>query len=268
MKINLNRDWRFHLGDELMGAPQFSPDFMGYNDSAWRVVTLPHDWSVEHPFDRSNASGTGYLPGGTAWYRKHFELPEDVKGKRVRITFGGVYKHARVYFNSNHVGVNAYGYSAFTFDVSEFVRPGENVISVRVEHDQVADSRWFTGSGIYRDVTVDVTDMVCFENNGIFVTTKEVADGKAIINVKYETLGACCASFDVVDAAGTVVASGKADGSCGECNIEVPNPALWSCDEPNLYTLKAKCCSAGVVTDETEVRFGIRTIRFDAAPGF
>ena len=268
MKINLNRDWRFHLGDELMGAPQFSPDFMGYNDSAWRVVTLPHDWSVEHPFDRSNASGTGYLPGGTAWYRKHFELPEDVKGKRVRITFGGVYKHARVYFNSNHVGVNAYGYSAFTFDVSEFVRPGENVISVRVEHDQVADSRWFTGSGIYRDVTVDVTDMVCFENNGIFVTTKEVADGKAIINVKYETLGACCASFDVVDAAGNVVASGKADGSCGECNIEVPNPALWSCDEPNLYTLKAKCCSAGVVTDETEVRFGIRTIRFDADTGF
>ena len=268
MKINLNRDWRFHLGDELMGAPQFSPDFMGYNDSAWRVVTLPHDWSVEHPFDRSNASGTGYLPGGTAWYRKHFELPEDVKGKRVRVTFGGVYKHARVYFNSNHVGVNAYGYSAFTFDVSEFVRPGENVISVRVEHDQVADSRWFTGSGIYRDVTVDVTDMVCFENNGIFVTTKEVADDKAVINVKYETLGACCASFDVVDAAGNVVASGKAEGPCGECDIVVENPALWSCDEPNLYTLQAKCCSDGVVTDETEVRFGIRTIRFDADTGF
>ena len=123
MKINLNRDWRFHLGDELMGAPQFSPDFMGYNDSAWRVVTLPHDWSVEHPFDRSNASGTGYLPGGTAWYRKHFELPADVHGKRVRVTFGGVYKHARVYINSNHVGSNAYGYTTFTFDISDFVRP-------------------------------------------------------------------------------------------------------------------------------------------------
>ena len=267
-RINLNRDWRFHLGDELLGAPMFSPDFMGYDDSAWRVVTLPHDWSVEHPFDRSNASGTGYLPGGTAWYRKHFELPADVKGKRVRVTFGGVYKHARVYINSNHVGVNAYGYSAFTFDITEFVRPGENVLSVRVEHDQVADSRWFTGSGIYRDVTVDVTNMVCFENNGIFVTTKEVTEGKAVINVKYETLGACCAAFDVVDAAGHVVASGKAEGPCGECDIVVPNPALWSCESPTLYTLKAKCCAGGVVTDETEVRFGIRTIRFDADTGF
>jgi len=267
-KINLNLDWRFHLGDELLGAPMFSPDFMGYNDSAWRVVTLPHDWSVEHPFDRANASGTGYLPGGTAWYRKHFELPEDVKGKRVRITFGGVYKHARVYFNSNHIGSNAYGYSTFTFDVSEFVRPGENVISVRVEHDQVADSRWFTGSGIYRDVVCEISDMVCFADNGVFVTTKDVTEGKAIINVKYETYDACCAAFDVVDAAGNVVASGKAEGACGECDIEVANPALWSCDEPNLYTLKARCFSAGNITDEVDVRFGIRTIRFDADTGF
>ncbi len=273
-KFNLNLDWRFHLGDELLGAPQFAPDFMGYDDSAWHVVTLPHDWSVEHPFDRANASGTGYLPGGTAWYRKHFNLPEDVKGcqpgsgKRVRITFGGVYKHARVYFNSNHIGSNAYGYSTFTFDVSEFVRPGENVISVRVEHEQVADSRWFTGSGIYRDVVCEISDMVCFEQNGIFVTTKDVADGKAVVNVKYETTGACGAAFDVVDAAGNVVASGKADGPCGECDIEVANPALWSCDEPNLYTLKAKCIADGNVTDETCIRFGIRTIRFDADTGF
>ena len=267
-KINLNLDWRFHLGDEPLGAPQLSPDFMGYNDSGWRVVTLPHDWSVEHPFDRRHASGTGYLPGGTAWYRKHFELPEDVKGKRVRITFGGVYKHARVYFNSNHVGSYAFGYGTFTFDVSEFVRPGENVIAVRVEHEQVADSRWFTGSGIYRDVTCEISDMRCFADNGIFVTTKEIADGKAIVNVKYETIGGCGAEFDVVDASGAVAASGKAEGACGECDIVVENPALWSCDAPTLYTLKAKVIADGQVTDETEVRFGIRTIRFDADTGF
>ena len=274
IKINLNRDWRFHLGDMLLGAPHMSPDFMGMNDTAWRVVTLPHDWSVEHPFDPSNASGTGYLPGGIAWYRKHFELPEDVKGKRVRVTFGGVYKHARVYINSNHVGSNAYGYTTFTFDISEFVRPGENVLSVRVEHNDIADSRWFTGSGIYRDVTVEISDMRCFADNGVFVTTKEVEDGQAIVNVKYETLGCDGAAFDVVDASGTVVASGKADGrgspagTSGECDIIVPSPALWSCDEPNLYTLKAKCIADGEVTDETEIRFGIRTIRFDADTGF
>ena len=266
--INLNRDWKFHLGDMLMGAPGMSPDFMGMNDTAWRTVTLPHDWSVEHPFDPSNASGTGYLPGGTAWYRKHFELPEDVAGKRVRVTFGGVYKHARVYINSNHVGSNAYGYTTFSFDISEFVRPGENVLSVRVEHDQVADSRWFTGSGIYRDVTVEISDMRCFETNGIFVTTKEVADGKAIVNVKYETIGADGAAFDVVDASGAVVASGKAEGPCGECDIVVENPTLWSCDSPTLYTLNAKCIADSNITDETSLRFGIRTIRFDADTGF
>ena len=144
--VLLNRDWRFYLGDEP------TADFMGFDDASWRHVDLPHDWSVEHPFDRHYASGTGYLPGGTAWYRKHFILPENAAGKRVRVTFNGVYKHARVWINSNYLGTRAYGYATFTYDISAFVRPGENVLCVRVEHNEVADSRWFTGSGIYRDV--------------------------------------------------------------------------------------------------------------------
>ncbi len=261
-QINLNTAWRFHLGDEP------AADFMGYDDSAWRVVTLPHDWSVEHPFDRNHASGTGYLPGGTAWYRKHFVLPEDVRGKRVRITFGGVYKHARVYINSNHLGSNAYGYTTFTFDVSEFIRPGENVLSVRVEHEEVADSRWFTGSGIYRDVVCEISNMRCFRQNGIFVTTREASADRAVLRVAYETLGGDGAAFDVVAPSGAVVASGKAEGECGECSIVVNQPSLWSVDAPNLYTLRAKVLSGGESTDETELRFGIRTIRFDADTGF
>lgn len=261
-QINLNTAWRFHLGDEP------AADFMGYDDSAWRVVTLPHDWSVEHPFDRNHASGTGYLPGGTAWYRKHFILPEDVRGKRVRITFGGVYKHARVYINSNHLGSNAYGYTTFTYDVSEFIRPGENVLSVRVEHEEVADSRWFTGSGIYRDVVCEISDMRCFRQNGVFVTTREASADRAVLRVAYETLGGDGAAFDVVAPSGAVVASGKAEGECGECSIVVNQPSLWSVDAPNLYTLRAKVLSGGESTDETELRFGIRTIRFDADTGF
>nr|MBR4281109.1 DUF4982 domain-containing protein [Clostridia bacterium] len=267
-KINLNRDWRFHLGDIPLHAPLSSPDYAGYDDSAWRMVTLPHDWAVEHPFDRAHSSGTGYLPGGTAWYRKHFELDEDVKGRRIRLTFGGVYKHARVYINTNYLGQCAYGYTTFSFDVSEYVRPGENVIAIRVEHEDIADSRWFTGSGIYRDVTLEISDPRCFQENGVFVTTKAVEDGKALVNVKYETIGGQGAAFDILDPSGTVVASGKTDGACGECDIEVENPSLWSCDAPYLYTLKAKCIADGGVTDETEVRFGIRTIRFDADTGF
>ena len=124
--FNINTSWKFHMGDAV-GA-----DYMGCDDNAWRNINLPHDWSVEHIFDKSNASGTGYLPGGSAWYRKHFVLPHDIVGKRVRITFGGIYKHSRVWINSNYLGGRAYGYSTFSFDISDFIRAGENVISVSV----------------------------------------------------------------------------------------------------------------------------------------
>lgn len=260
---NLNLDWRFHLGEET-GA-----DFMGYDDSAWRTVTLPHDWSVEHPFDKCNASGTGYLPGGTAWYRKHFTLPQEAAGKRVRITFGGVYKHARVWVNSNYLGQRAYGYATFTHDVSAFVRPGENVICVRVEHNEVADSRWFTGSGIYRDVTLEVSEPCAFATDGVFVTTDSVdTDGTAHLRVQYETLGADGASFCVAQASGEVVASAKTEGESGVALIDVPAAALWSPDSPVLYTLICSAIKDDVFTDESQIPFGIRTIRFDGDEGF
>ncbi|MBP3428601.1 MAG: DUF4982 domain-containing protein [Clostridia bacterium] len=261
-RINLNKDWRFHLGDEI-GA-----DFMGWDDRAWRSVTLPHDWSVEHPFDKKNASGTGYLPGGTAWYRKHFTLPEEAAGKRVRVTFGGVYKHARVWVNSNYLGQRAYGYATFTHDVSAFVRPGENVICVRVEHDEVADSRWFTGSGIYRDVTLEISDPCAFETDGVFVTTERVEDGTAYVKIQYETIGGDGAAFEILDQSGVLCASGKAAGACGETVIPLPQAKLWSPDTPVLYTLAARALKGGAVTDETSVRFGVRTIRFDGDTGF
>lgn len=261
-KVNMNLGWRFYLGDEP-GA-----DFMGFDDSGWREVTLPHDWSVEHPFDKHNASGTGYLPGGTAWYRKHFELPDCAAGKRVRITFGGVYKHARVWVNSNYLGQRAYGYSTFTFDVSAFVHPGENVVCVRVEHNEVADSRWFTGSGIYRDVTLEISDMRAFATDGIFVTTERADASEALVKVAYETLGGEGARFEIVDAQGVVVATAEAQGESGEALLTVKAPALWSPDSPNLYTLRAAVLAGGEVTDEQQVRFGIRTILFDADKGF
>ena len=259
--INLNLDWHFHLGDEV-GA-----DFMGWDDSAWRVVTLPHDWSVEHPFDRAHASGTGYLPGGTAWYRKHFNLPRIAEGKRVRVTFGGVYKHARVWINSNYLGERPYGYATFTHDVSEFVRPGENVICVRVEHEQVADSRWFTGSGIYRDVTLEISDPVAFATDGIFVTTEAVEDGAATLRIDYETLGADGAAF-TVERYGEAVAEGQCDGACGSARIVVKDAALWSPESPARYVLRARTLKDGEEKDEVRVPFGIRTIRFDCDEGF
>ncbi len=260
--FNINSDWKFHPGDTV-GA-----DYMGYDDSAWRGVTLPHDWSVEHIFDKSNASGTGYLPGGTAWYRKHLILPDDICEKRVRITFGGIYKHSRVWINSNYLGGWAYGYSTFTFDISEFVRSGENVICVRVEHDEVADSRWFTGSGIYRDVTVEICDVNCFEKDGIFVTTSKITDESSFVKIDYKTIGCSGAEFIVEDNNGKAVASGIVEGESGEIHIEIPDAELWSPDSPYMYNLRCHSLKNGEVTDEIIIPFGIRTTVFDVDKGF
>lgn len=260
--VNLNRGWLFHLGDEP-GA-----DYMGWDDRAWQRVTLPHDWSVEHPFDRRHSSGTGYLPGGTAWYRKHFSLPGDIAGKRVRVTFGGVYKNAAVWINSNYLGRRPYGYSTFTHDISAFVRPGENVLSVRVEHEETADSRWFTGSGIYRDVDLEIADPVCFERDGVFVTTESLGDGGAVLRIEYKTLGARGADFVLTTADGGEAASVSGDGACGEVFMTVPAPRLWSPDDPFLYTLVCRAKGENGITDEITVPAGIRTIRFDGDRGF
>ena len=260
--INLNKDWKFHLGDVA------DADYMGYDDSAWRCVTIPHDWSVEHPFDKSYASGTGYLPGGTAWYRKHFILSDDVSVKRVRVTFGGVYKHSRVWINSNYLGGRAYGYSTFTFDITDFVRAGENVICVRVEHEEVADSRWFTGSGIYRDVTLEISDLCCFKKDGVFVCTKSVKDGTAQLQISYQTIDCDGAEFYVEDKNGAPVASCKGAGATDEVTVEVLDADLWSPDNPALYNLRCCALKGGETVDEITIPFGIRTAVFDPNKGF
>ena len=260
--INLNEEWKFHLGDAV-GA-----DYMGFNDGAWRNVTLPHDWSVEHEFDTVNSRGTGYLPGGTAWYRKHFELPEGICGKRVRITFGGVYKHARVWINSNYLGTWAYGYSTFTFDISDFVREGENVICVRCEHNETADSRWFTGSGIYREVELEITEINCFDKNGVFVSTKSIDESKnAVVEIDYSSFDCDGAEFSVIKN-GLTVAKTVACGACGKTEINVADADLWSPDSPAIYTLNCRANKNGNVTDEIDIPFGIRTFRFDPNEGF
>lgn len=261
-KQKLNLDWRFHLGDVA------DADFMGFDDSGWRVVTLPHDWAVEHPFDKAHASGTGYLPGGTAWYRKRFILPQDAAGKRVRVTFQGIYKHAKVWVNSNYLGFHAYGYTSFTYDVSEFVRPGENVIAIRVEHNDVADSRWYTGSGITRHVELEISDPVCFAEHGIFAATVSAEGERALLRVQYETLGAEGAAFSLITPDGKVAAQGRGIGEKGAVEFTVPQPELWSPDHPFLYTLQGQTLKNGQVTDTVSLPFGIRAFRFDADQGF
>lgn len=255
-------DWRFHYGD----VPEAGA--MAWDDSAWRRVTLPHDWAVEHPFDICWASGTGYLPGGTGWYRKHFQLSEEDAARRVRLTFQGVYKHAKVWINSNYLGQHAYGYTSFSFDITPYVRSGENVISVRVEHEDVADSRWYTGSGIDRHVLLTVTDDVAFRENGVFAVTEQEDSGRAVLRIRYETTGADAVRFRLLSASGKSASEGISEGESGVLRLTVRRPRRWSPADPFLYTLCGETLKDGAETDEIRIPFGIRTARFDADRGF
>ncbi len=260
--ICINNNWKFYLGDD------FNADYMGYDDSAWRKIDLPHDWSVEHPFSKSNASGTGYLPGGTAWYRKHFNLPEDAENKCVRVTFGGVYKNAKVYINSNYLGKHPYGYTSFTYDISEFVKKGENVLSVRVEHNEVADSRWFTGSGIYRDVKLEISEKCHFADNGVFVTTEKIENGNALLSIDFDTVDCDEAEFVLENSNGELIATAGLEAPCGKAYMSVANAELWSLDSPNLYKLHCNAFKNNRICDSVTITTGIRTIKFDADEGF
>ena len=260
-KRRLISNWAFHLG-ECEGA-----EFMGFDDRAWRRVTVPHDWAVESPFDSKWASGTGYLPGGIGWYRKAFTLSEsDVRG-RVRITFFGVYKHAKVWINSNFLGNHAYGYTSFGWDITAFVRPGENVVAVRVEHNDVADSRWYTGSGIDRDVVLEISDTVCFRPWGVFPSTVRCDENSARIRIKWETFGADGALFTLRDGE-KLLGTARGAGESGEALMDVSCPPLWSPGSPRMLTLTAEALSGGAVRDTVCVPFGIRTFNFDADTGF
>lgn len=260
--VNANKGWKFHLGEVEQGF------YKGLDDSAWQEVTLPHDWSVTLPFSRDCSSGTGYLPGGVGWYRKRFTLPEEASGKTVRVTFNGVYKHARVWINGNYLGMRAYGYSSFSHDITEFLVPGGNVLAVRAEHTDLADSRWFTGAGIYRDVYLTITDPLHFTEDGVFVSTKSAADEHAEISVSWRLSLPGEVSFSLLDPAGKEAARAGSTGREGELVLPVARPLLWSPESPSLYTLVCQAAEDGKVRDTLRVETGIRTFRFDPDEGF
>ena len=258
----MDADWRFHLGDV--------PDagYMAYDDRAWRSVTLPHDWAVEFPFDTAHSSGTGYLPGGIGWYRKSFQLtPEEASG-RVRIRFEGVYKHARVWINSNYLGQHAYGYTSFSFDLTPFIRPGENLLAVRVEHVDTADSRWYTGSGIDRHVFLETSEEVAFAEHGLFAFTVRADQEEAELRIDYSAEGAEQVRFLLLSADGTPAAEAESAGGTGSAVLRVKAPLLWHPDRPYLYRLRAEALAGGRVTDTRELPVGLRTFRFDPDGGF
>jgi len=274
--VDLDFDWRFHRGDTPIG---FDPQL---DDSAWRAVQLPHDWSIEGPFGPENASGTGYAPGGIAWYRKRFALSPAALGRSVAVEFDGVYENAEVWVNGQLVGRRPYGYASFQADLTPYLDfAGENVLAVRVDHSKNADSRWYTGSGIDRHVRLRLTDPLAIAHWGTFVTTPQVSDERATVAVetnlenRHDRARNFTLRWTVLDPDRNVAAAKQADATI-EANsvakftteLAVDHPSRWSVDSPALYTLRTEVLDDAAPLDSTETKFGIRTFRFDPDKGF
>ena len=267
--LNLNKDWRFHLGECEEAW------YKGYNTDHWRKVMIPHDWSVEKPFSKDYSSGTGYLAGGIGWYQLKFRLPKEYAGKRIRIAFDGIYKNSQVWCNSYYLGKRPSGYTSFSYDISDFASFGEedNVLSVKVTHTDLADSRWFTGSGITRKVELVVEGAVhpaeygcIFENeqikHQIVNKTQEPADVRVITELYRED-----GKKEIRLEGMAQVEPGTSQELILKNNLE--NPCLWSPDNPYLYQMKSwyevNGGQAYLVDDQ---KVGFRNILFDSEKGF
>ena len=238
--ITLNENWKFHYGE----VPQAW--YKGYDDSAWTSVTLPHDWSVHMPFEQTNSSGTGYLSGGIGWYRVRFSLPEEYKGKRVRVVFDGIYKNSRIWCNSYHIGKRPYGYTQISYDITDFVQFGaiDNEITVRVCHTDLADSRWFTGSGIYRKAYLVVEEQVHAVWNGVAFNVSRADEQSAAV----------CADAEIVNelderVIGTLTASLKLCGSDEESVVFARVPAAMEAHEKKTFYLNGMIGKNALVSE-------------------
>jgi beta-galactosidase len=281
--------WKFHLGD-LAGAEK-AP----FDDSSWRTLDLPHDWSIEGPYDEKAPAGPsgGYLPTGIGWYRKSFELPEDTRGRRVTIQFDGVYEHSTVWINGHELGTRPYGYSSFVYDMTPYLNLGSmpNVIAVRVDNSQQPNSRWYSGSGIYRHTWLLTTDPLDIAPWGVQVTTPDVSQQKATIRVvthvrngrpsdqhiEVRTVLLNADGSTLADSKPGEIATQPSDSVALEIdpgsekdvdsNLEVNSPRLWSPDSPVLYRVRTEIMVAGSATDSVDTMIGIREIKFDVDRG-
>ncbi len=270
--------WKFKL-DDIEDAYKVS-----FNDSEWRNLDLPHDWSIEGAPVQKNPSGNdgGYFPTGIGWYRKTFEVPASLADKNISVVFDGVYMNSEVFVNGKSMGVYPYGYSTFYYDItSEINFGGKNIIAVKVDNSIQKNSRWYSGSGIYRHVWIDVTDKTHIEQWGVAITTPKINKSEALVEVKTlvnndsKTPKTIKLNTDILNN-NSKVASHEVDAFVIEANsskeivqqINVENPKLWSIDSPNLYNAVVHLTEEGQVIDEVDTRFGIREISFTVEEGF
>ena len=271
-------NWKFYLGDEPDASQK------EFKDNEWRAIDLPHDWSIEGQVCPDNPAGNdgGYFPTGIGWYRKSFMAPKDWTNKKISIYFEGVYMNSEVFINGKSLGVYPYGYSSFDYDLTNYIKPGEeNLIAVRVDNAQQKNCRWYSGSGIYRHVWLQVKETVNIDHWGVFVTTPEVSNKKANVNIQTLVKNETSASQKVLISTIIYNTKGQKKGtkqtsielsanSSKELNqvIAVKAPDLWSPEHPNMYQAQVSIEKEGEILDQTNKNFGIRTIKFTTDNGF
>jgi beta-galactosidase len=278
-QILFNDDWKFALGDKS------NAERSDFDDRQWRTLNLPHDWSIEGTFDEKNPAGVGggALPGGVGWYRKTFVIPQSSEGKRIAIAFDGVYCNSEVWVNGNYLGKRPNGYISFQYDITKHLhRDGKvNVVAVKVDNAQQPNSRWYSGSGIYRNVYLITTNDVHVDQWGTFVRTSEVSGTKANVSVNTRVKNELGSAVDakvttlLISATNENIATNTvsvrisaASSQEVEQNFSVAQPQLWSLENPYQYTAKTRIEYNGKVVDEYVTPFGIRYFEFDAVKGF
>lgn len=276
-------NWRFHKGGAL-GAE--SP---GFDDSGWRKIDLPHDWSIEDlpgtasPFsiDAVSQVNGGFTTGGTGWYRKSFSVPRDLIGKQFQIMFEGIYMNSEIWLNGEYLGNHPYGYTSFWYDISHKIKfDKENIIAVKVRNEG-ENSRWYSGSGIYRHVWLTVCSPVHVTEWGTGITTPRISKEEALVNIKTSLANSGTKPSEVtlvtkiIRQDGTLLNEAKTErkiepGLTTEIDqdIKVEKPELWSTDSPVLYKAVSEIYESEVLSDRVETDFGIRSLSFDAVNGF
>ena len=274
---NFDGNWKFHLGD-IPGAEQLK-----FDDSKWRILDLPHDWSIEGDFDEKAATTGrgGYLPTGIGWYRKTFDLPKQSSDKNISIEFDGIYMNSEVWFNGHYLGKHPNGYVSFYYDLTPYVKKKKNILVVKVDNSLQPNSRWYSGSGIYRHVWLNVANPLHVAQWGTYVTTTLIDSSKAIVTVRVTINNAYkvpkkASLFSLI-----TYGYGSKDTSSrttftinpGESKeitqtIQMESPTLWSDGSRFLYPLRTWIYMDNHVVDQYVTKFGIRDIRFDAVNGF
>ncbi|MCF8362667.1 MAG: DUF4982 domain-containing protein [Prolixibacteraceae bacterium] len=277
IKAGFNENWKFIKGD-LDNANIFTD-----NTLDWRSVKIPHDWSIEGSIEKENPSGHfgGFYPGGVGFYQKTFQYKSNWKNKLVEITFDGIYMNSEVWINDHYLGKRPNGYVGFSYDLTPFLKKGQNTLLVKADNSAQPNSRWYTGSGIYRNVWLQVKNPVSVIKHGTYIVAENISSKSADIKIK-TSIGNKLESGKVLELVSEVYSptgskvsevSSKlkintADTAIIDHALKVDNPALWSPDSPVQYKLISKIKNGKKIIDEYVSHFGIRSIRFDSETGF